>query len=86
MRTPQTLSTIIRLPSVLNIMGISRATLYKQIQAGIFPPPINLGARSVGWVSDEVQTIVNARIMGITHDELIKLVTTIHHERQTRSL
>lgn len=81
--TPQT-SIIIRLPAVLNTMGISRATLYKQIQAGLFPSPINLGARSVGWISDEVQTVIHARVQGFDNNALKTLICSMHEARQER--
>ncbi|WP_318470606.1 helix-turn-helix transcriptional regulator [Photobacterium leiognathi] len=77
-------SIIIRLPAVLNTMGISRATLYKQIQAGRFPRPVNLGARSVGWVSDEVQSVLNARVQGFDNNSLEVLVCSMHEARQER--
>ena len=53
---------LIRLPEVLNICGISRATLYREIKAQVFPAPIHLSTRSVGWVQDEVMQWVESRI------------------------
>ncbi|HIF9094338.1 helix-turn-helix transcriptional regulator [Photobacterium damselae] len=81
MRTPQQTSIIIRLPAVLKTVGISRATLYKQIQAGLFPRPINLGARSVGWVADEVDALINARIQGVDNEGIEQLILSIHKAR-----
>lgn len=38
-----------RLPSVLARVGRSRASLYRDIAAGLFPAPVKIGARAVGW-------------------------------------
>ena len=39
----------LRCPSVCERYGISRSTLYSWIQQGLFPAPIKLGPRAVGW-------------------------------------
>lgn len=40
---------IIRLPEVKNLTGLSRSTLYAMIADGMFPKPVRLGKRAVGW-------------------------------------
>lgn len=54
----------IRLPEVLGIIGISRSKLYADIKAGMFPPPVSLGARAVGWLDTEVDDWITARVEG----------------------
>ena len=39
----------LRLPAVIEKVGLKRATIYKHIKAGTFPAPIQLGARAVAW-------------------------------------
>lgn len=46
--------SILRLPDVLSIVGLSKSTLYAMIQTGTFPRPVGLGKRSVGWKSSTV--------------------------------
>ena len=46
--------TILRRKQVEARTGLSRSTIYLRIQKGTFPKPINLGARAVGWVKDEI--------------------------------
>lgn len=46
---PERPDRILRLPAVLDRTGLSRSTLYRKIQEGIFPSQIALGARSAGW-------------------------------------
>lgn len=86
MRTYTLPNSIIRLPTVLEIVGFSRATLYAQIKQGVFPKPVNIGSRSVGWVVDEVHTVLNARIAGVNNNELVSLVSKMYQERQSRFL
>lgn len=53
---------IIRLTEVLANTGLARSTVYKYVADGSFPKPISLGDRAVGWVENEVQEWVLARI------------------------
>lgn len=54
--------TILRLPEVKARTGLSRSTIYLRIAEGKFPPPINLGERSVGWVESEIEAWIAERI------------------------
>lgn len=38
-----------RLPTVLEMTGLGRSTIYRWIAAGSFPPPVRLGPRAVAW-------------------------------------
>ncbi|PAU77056.1 AlpA family transcriptional regulator [Halovibrio salipaludis] len=53
---------IIRLREVMEFTGLARSTIYKYVEAGTFPQPVPLGGRSVGWVEQEVEEWVLARI------------------------
>lgn len=44
----------LRLPAVLSRTGLSRATLYRKIAAGTFPPQHKLAERCCGWRESEV--------------------------------
>lgn len=46
---------IIRLKEVIESTGLARSTVYKFISDGVFPKPISLGDRCVGWLESEVQ-------------------------------
>lgn len=58
----ETVMRIIRLREVMDLTGLARSTVYKHIEEGTFPKPVALGGRSVGWVEQEVQDWVLARI------------------------
>jgi prophage regulatory protein len=45
---------ILRLSDVKERTGLSRSTIYLYINDGVFPRPINLGARCVGWLESEI--------------------------------
>ncbi len=46
--------SILRLPAVKARTGLSRSSVYLKISQGIFPKPISLGVRAVGWLESEV--------------------------------
>jgi prophage regulatory protein len=48
-------NTIIRLPIVKIRTGRSRSSIYADVQAGLFPAPIKIGPRAVGWLESEVE-------------------------------
>lgn len=48
--------TFVRLNTVLQRSGLSRATLYRKISEGTFPRQIRLASRAVGWRNDEIDT------------------------------
>ncbi len=59
--TNQHASIVLRLPDVLAKVGIARSTLYSWIDHGLFPPPVQLGPRAVGWLGQDVEEWLAAR-------------------------
>jgi len=76
------IKTILRLPTVKAESGYSRSTLYLRISQGLWPKPVSLGPRAVGWPSDEVAAINAARISGKTDDEIRELVLRLEAARK----
>ena len=74
---------ILRLPAVKAESGASRSTIYLRIQQGLWPKPVRLGPRSVGWPASEVAAINIARIAGMTDDEIRNLVVKLEAARKT---
>jgi len=54
--------SILRRKQVEKRTGLSRSTIYLRIQEGTFPRPINLGARAVGWLENEIEKWLMDRI------------------------
>ncbi|MFD1261430.1 helix-turn-helix transcriptional regulator [Entomomonas asaccharolytica] len=52
---------LIRLAEVMNLCGLSRASVYNYIKEGIFPPPAKFGKSSL-WEFNEIQQWINQRI------------------------
>lgn len=53
--------SILRLPQVKAITGLSKSSIYAMIASGDFPSQVRLGARAVGWTADQVFAWVAAR-------------------------
>ena len=54
------MSRVLRLPEVLNRVGLRKTAIYKLIRAGAFPRPMKLG-RVSGWLEHEIEAWIQAR-------------------------
>ena len=45
---------LIRLPAVKTRTGKSRSSIYRDVNAGLFPSPVKIGPRAVGWREEEI--------------------------------
>ena len=52
----------LRLPEVMARTGLSRSTIYVRLEQGLFPRPVSLGGRAVGWIESEVDEWIRERI------------------------
>lgn len=55
---------ILRRPAVIDRSGLSYPTIWRKIQAGTFPQPVQLGPNSVGWLEEEVDAWIASRKRG----------------------
>jgi prophage regulatory protein len=74
---------ILRLPAVKASTGLSRSTIYMRIAQGVFPRPVSLGSRAVGWPSGEIAALNAARIAEKSNSEIIDLVAQLEAARKT---
>lgn len=74
---------ILRLPEVLKRRGQSRSSHYADIHDELFVKPVRIGLRATGTPENEVNTIIAARIAGLSEDEVRALVKTLHSNRKT---
>lgn len=51
-----------RLAEVINRTGLSRSSIYNLINAGSFPPKLQLGARSIGFLASDIDTWILDRL------------------------
>jgi prophage regulatory protein len=54
-------STILRLPQLRLKVGLSRSSIYLAMSQGMFPRPIRIGVRSVGWLEAEVEAWIQLK-------------------------
>ena len=54
---------LVRLPAVLQIVGLSRSEIYRRIRDGTFPSPVHIGQRAIAWNILEVNSWVRARLL-----------------------
>ena len=73
---------ILREPNVTEARGTSRSTLWADIKKGLFPHPVRIGPRSVGWPASEVAAINRAIIAGKSEAEMRELVQRLESARQ----
>ena len=55
-------TTFLRLPDVMRITGLARATIYEMIDEGRFPRQVRLSTRIAVWVFPEIQEWMAAKI------------------------
>jgi prophage regulatory protein len=53
---------ILRRPEVEARTGLSRSTIYLKVAQGVFPRPVSLGPRAVGWVASEVEAWLEQQV------------------------
>lgn len=74
-------TAILRLPRVKSYSGLGRSTIYLRISQGLWPKPVRLGARAVGWPETECEALNVARIAGKTDEEIRALVSRLVADR-----
>lgn len=73
---------IVRLPTVKSASGLSRSSIYLRIAQGLWPHPVKLGARAVGWPASELAAVNAARINGLSDAEIRDLVKRLEAARK----
>tara|TARA_R110001592_G_scaffold360339_1_gene668544 strand:+ start:2467 stop:2718 length:252 start_codon:yes stop_codon:yes gene_type:complete len=73
---------IIRKPDVIKMAGFSKSTLYNRIQQGLWPKPISLGFRAVGFIQAECEAVLNAMISEQSPEQIKQLVSELIKQRK----
>ena len=55
---------VLRLPEVKNRTGLSRSSIYRLMAEGKFPNSISLGERAIGFLEQDIDQWIEARIQG----------------------
>lgn len=49
---------LLKTSEVIERLGVCRSTLYRGVRAGIYPPPVPMGTRSIRWRSSDIQALL----------------------------
>lgn len=60
--TKRSLNRILKRKEVEDRTGLSRSSIYAYMQEGRFPKSVSLGARSVGWIEEEIEDWIQSCI------------------------
>ena len=61
---------IVRRATVERMIGLSRSTIYQMISLGLFPKPIKIGRKAVGWRESVIEKWLEDReSLGISNNE-----------------
>lgn len=71
-----------RRPEVLKRLGIGNTLLHTKIKSGLFPPPISLGGRAVGWLEHELDAVLAAMAADRSQEHLRTLVSHLIAQRK----
>ncbi len=52
---------VLRLPQVIQLVGLSRSSIYLLIQRGLFPKPVQLSLRAVAWRQADIEAWLESR-------------------------
>ncbi len=52
---------MLRAPQVMARTGLSRSTIWRRIRGGTFPPPVELGVNSIGWLESSITAWLASR-------------------------
>jgi len=69
--------SIERRPEVQRRTGWATSTLYERIKQGVFPSPVKLSRRSVGWLAHETDAVLRARVRGVDDAGIRMLVADL---------
>ena len=56
------MTTIIRMPEVERRTAMSGSRIYRLMNAGLFPRSVKISDRAVGWIEQEIDEYIAAKI------------------------
>lgn len=59
------MAKIIRIKTVTQAIGLSRSSVYRLVNLGVFPKPFKLGISAIGWDVADIDSWIEGRKTGI---------------------
>lgn len=72
-----------KLHHIIEKLGISSSTAYRQINEGLLLEPVRTGKRAVGWPKTEFDEFISQVSSGLTIDEIRNLVACFNAKRNS---
>lgn len=77
------MTSLLRLPHVMGVTGLSRAGVYSYVSKGLLPKAVKIGERASAWPESEIAAVNAARIAGKSEAQIRQLVSDLERERQS---
>lgn len=74
-----------RMPALMERTGWAKSTVWHHVKHQRMTAPIKIGPRAVGWPSDEIDAILQARIAGADDQAIRALVVELTQRRAANS-
>jgi len=74
--------SLIRLNQVEAKTGYKKSMVYDLMSKGVLPGSIRIGDRAVAWIASEIDSVIDARILGKTEEEIRTLVRNLIARRK----
>lgn len=74
---------LVRRTGALSIVHRSLSSMLRDEKDGLMAPPIKIGHRSVAYIVDELEAVLQARIQGKSKEEIKLLVLELVASRDT---
>lgn len=60
---------MLRLPSVIELTGLSRSSIYLRMKNNAFPQSISLGDRAIAWLESDIEQWIEEKIVLAKSDQ-----------------
>jgi prophage regulatory protein len=62
MQSPLPTAQLLRLPAVIERVGLSRSSIYRAEAAGAFPRRIKVGEHATAWLASDIERFIAERV------------------------
>ncbi|TWX65946.1 AlpA family phage regulatory protein [Colwellia demingiae] len=61
---------MLRLPSVIELTGLSRSSIYLRMKNNVFPQSISLGDRAIAWLESDIEQWIEEKVSLAKSDQV----------------